>query len=136
MKSPLHWLGNDSNLVSQNVGELAPSQVALPEALDVGRSVGQLPWTAVPGVGVDQSHTKAQVVPHVPHRPREVRIVGHDNRLLILPVEPVHQKTSGEVHVGPLLLRVPGQDVRERPLLWVYKRTALDAGPEDSIVDV
>ena len=38
-----------------------------------------------------ESYSKPQIVPHVPHRPDQVRIVGHYDRLLVLPVEPVHQ---------------------------------------------
>ena len=59
-KSPLRRLGHSSDLVSQHVGEQATSQVALPEALDVGCGVRQLPRTAVPGVWIDQSHPKAR----------------------------------------------------------------------------
>ena len=35
----------------------------------------------------------------------------YDYRLLIIAVEPVHQKTGSEVHVRPLFFRVPDQYV-------------------------
>ena len=68
--------------------------MALPEALDVGRGIGQFPGAAVPWVGVDQRDTEAQDVPHIPHRPCEVGVVGHDDGLLVLSVESVHQETG------------------------------------------
>ena len=50
--SPPGGLGDDAYPVPQRVGKPAPSQVALPQTLDVGRGVGQLPGTAVPGSGL------------------------------------------------------------------------------------
>ena len=52
--SPPGGLGDDANLVPQHVGELASSQVALPETLDAGRGLGQIPGADVPGVAIDQ----------------------------------------------------------------------------------
>ena len=101
-------LSDGSDLVPQCVGKEAPSQVALPEALDVGCGISKLPRAAVPGVGVDQRDPQAQDIPHVSHRPGEVGVVGHDDGLLVLSVESVDQQTGGEVDVRSLLLRVPG----------------------------
>ena len=133
---PPRRLGYDSNLVTERVGKLTPSQVALPEALDVGGGVRQLPRTAVPGVWIDEGDAKAQLVPDVPHRSRKVGVIGHDDRLLVLPVESIDQETRGEVHVRPLLLRVPHQDVRWQPRHRLHERTALDAGPEHAVIGV
>ena len=52
--SPAGRFGDRSNLVRQRIRELAPSQVALPEALHIASSVGQVPGTRVFGVGIDQ----------------------------------------------------------------------------------
>ena len=133
---PPRRLGYSSDPVSQRVGKLAPPQVALPKALDVGRGVRQLPRTAVLGVWIDKGDAKAQVVPNIPHRSRKVGVIGHDDRLLVLPVEPIDQETSGEVHVRPLLLRVPHQDVRRQPRRRLSQRAALDAGPKHAVVRV
>ena len=65
--SPPGRFGNDADFARQRIGKLAAPQVALPEALNVGRGVGQLPGARVPEVRVDQGDAKAQVVPHVPH---------------------------------------------------------------------
>ena len=85
---------------------------------------------------IDERDSKADAIPDVSHCAGKIGVVGYDDRLLVIPVEPIDQETRGEVHVRPLFLRVSDEDVRGQPWHGFDQRTAFDPGPEGTIVDL
>ena len=63
--------------------------MTFPQALDVGRGVGQVCGARVPAVRIDQGDAKAKVVSDVPHCSGEVGVVGYDDCLLVLSAQPM-----------------------------------------------
>ena len=134
--SPPIRFGDDTCLINKSFWKLASSQVALPQPPDVSRGRRQFPGTRSSGVRIDERDSKADAIPDVSHCAGKIGVVGYDDRLLVIPVEPIDQETRGEVHVRPLFLRVSDEDVRGQPWHGFDQRTAFDPGPEGTIVDL
>ena len=128
--------GDDPCCIHESFWKLAITQMTLPQPPDISRGLGQFPGTHSSGVRVNERDSKTEAIPHVSHRAGEIGVVGYDDGLLVIPVESIDQKTCGEIHVRPLLLRVSDEDVSRQPRDGLDQRTALDPGPKGAIVDL
>ena len=77
--------------------------------------------------------SKPHIVQPIQHGPGKFRVVRHGYSLLLLSVEPIHQKAARAVHVRSLLLQVSDQDVRRETGYSLNRKTALDGRPEGAV---
>lgn len=110
--SPSRWLGKRALPVGQRPRKLAGGEIPLPDALDEGRILPQLP--AVKLMRVEDSDWQPNLLGDDAYRLRQIGVVRDENRYLEPLCVGVPQQVGREIHIRALLLRLVHPDLLRR----------------------
>ena len=108
---PVGWLRDRPTAVKDGVWQLGVTKDMTSSPADRHQKVGGLPevTTRVPSIpvrmtiehGCRYAHANPEALPHKLDRVGQVRVVGNDERHLVLVVERVEEQIRGEIDVRP-----------------------------------